>query len=232
MKTYLNHDTCLSKLREILGTDGEATKFLRTMGRSYSWLWRLTTNQKLMSRSIAREIAIATGVNADWLLSGDVNTTPTMMNTNTAFTREEFRRHVKYMKSQPPGVYGRSRRVGLSTPTPSVAAPNVSVPSTPTPTPTPSASVPSTPTPSIAAPNVSVPSTPTPTGKISLDTTLQLLHEALSSAQLDHRNSGYLVDRLERLSKAIAPSLRLGLKPEMGICCSWTDSKGINLTQQ
>jgi hypothetical protein len=203
MKTYLNHDTCLSKLREILGTDGEATKFLRTMGRSYSWLWRLTTNQKLMSRSIAREIAIATGVNADWLLSGDVNTTPTMMNTNTAFTREEFRRHVKYMKSQPPGVYGRSRRVGLSTPTPSVAAPNVSVPST-----------------------------PTPTGKISLDTTLQLLHEALSSAQLDHRNSGYLVDRLERLSKAIAPSLRLGLKPEMGICCSWTDSKGINLTQQ
>jgi hypothetical protein len=196
MNINLNHNTCLATLRKILGPDGEAGAFLDTMGRSCSWLWRLTSDQKLMTKRTACEIAIATGVNPEWLLSGDFNTTPTMMNTNTAFTREEFRRHVKYMKSQSPGVYGRSRRFEPSTPTPSIAAP--------------------TPTPSIAAPNVSVPSTPTPTGEISRDTTLQLLHDALSAAQLDHRNAGYLVDRLEQLAKAIAPNQRLGLKPEWG----------------
>ena len=94
--------SCLAVLREILGVEGKIEHFAAMIGKSTSWVDSASGNRIPLTREAVVQIGFVTGVNPEWLLSGDVNSTPTLMNSSVAFTREEFLRHYKDLKAYSP----------------------------------------------------------------------------------------------------------------------------------
>ena len=85
--------TTLSILRGILAEDGALERFAALIGKSTSWVLHASSARIPLTRESAFQIAMATGVSPEWLISGETATPPTALNSSEPFTLETFNRH-------------------------------------------------------------------------------------------------------------------------------------------
>jgi hypothetical protein len=85
--------TTISILRGILAEDGGLERFAALIGKSTSWVLHVSSARIPLTRESAFQIAMATGVSPEWLISGATTTPPTALNSSEPFTLETFNRH-------------------------------------------------------------------------------------------------------------------------------------------
>ena len=83
----------LAVLRSILGENGVLERFAALIGKSTSWVLHASSARIPITREAAYQIAIATGVDPEWLLAGSTQTQPTSINSNKVYTLESFHLH-------------------------------------------------------------------------------------------------------------------------------------------
>ena len=83
----------ISILRGILAEDGALERFAALIGKSTSWVLHASSARIPLTRESAFQIAMATGVSPEWLISGETTTPPTALNSPEPFNRETFNRH-------------------------------------------------------------------------------------------------------------------------------------------
>lgn len=83
------HKTCLSVLRTILGTAGNESRFAQKIGRSVSWLKKVSCGQIALTRDAALAISYASGASLKWLMDGDASK-PCVDTDGKIFTIETY----------------------------------------------------------------------------------------------------------------------------------------------
>ena len=83
----------ISILRAILAENGSLETFAALIGKSTSWVLQASSARIPLTREAAFQIAMATGVNPEWLLSGDTRVPPIALNSSENYTLETFKRH-------------------------------------------------------------------------------------------------------------------------------------------
>ena len=102
MKTLPMSKSPLAILRSILGENGVLERFAALIGKSKSWVLHASGAQIPITREAAYQIAIATGVDPEWLLAGSTQTQPKSINSNKVYTLESFHLHRSQTKSMLP----------------------------------------------------------------------------------------------------------------------------------
>jgi hypothetical protein len=91
--------TTLSVLREILGNEGNQDLFSRLIGKSASWVRHVSSGELPLTREAAYQIGFATGVNPEWLMSGNVESPPTSYDSAQTYTFATFQNYLEQKKS-------------------------------------------------------------------------------------------------------------------------------------
>lgn len=105
--------TPLAILRSGLGEYGSQEKFAALVGKSISWVRHATSGRIPVTRESAYKIGVATGINPEWLISGDIAVPPTLAASGEPFSYEAFRRHQTATKSLLPALIDPVTQAGL-----------------------------------------------------------------------------------------------------------------------
>jgi hypothetical protein len=91
--------TTVAVLRGILGTiHGQEKRFAKLVGKSVSWVKKVSAGITPLSEDSARVLESATGVNLNWLLAGDARTPP-VGSAGKCYTLADFESHRASLKT-------------------------------------------------------------------------------------------------------------------------------------